>query len=89
MEYLNELERGMLDAVEQLEFERAAVLRDRIEEMRKNLGKKVGIVNFDKITPKGRKRKKQQPNAETDPLPGKTRGSGKPRNGRGLPKPER
>ena len=59
MEYLNELEKEMLDAAEQLEFERAAVLRDRIEEMRKNLGKKVGIVNFDKITPKGRKRKKK------------------------------
>jgi len=59
MEYINELEREMLDAADQLEFERAAVLRDRIEEMRKNLGKKIGIVNFDKITPKGRKRKKQ------------------------------
>jgi Helicase subunit of the DNA excision repair complex len=58
MEYLNELEKEMLDAAEQLEFERAAVLRDRIEEMRKNLGKKVGIVNFDKITPKSRKRKR-------------------------------
>ena len=100
MEYLNELEKEMLDAAEQLEFERAAVLRDRIEEMRKNLGKKVGIVNFDKITPKGRRRKKQQPNADSNdkpdggnassrpPRPGKT----KPRSGRdnrGLPKPER
>ena len=92
MEYINELEREMLDAADQLEFERAAVLRDRIEEMRKNLGKKIGIVNFDKITPKGRKRKKQQPNAETAPQPGKTRSSTKPRSGRdnrGLPKPER
>ncbi|MCL2348927.1 MAG: excinuclease ABC subunit UvrB [Planctomycetaceae bacterium] len=90
MEYLNELEREMLDAAEHLEFERAAVLRDRIDEMRNNLGKKVGIVNFDKITPKGRrgKRGKSQPNSETAPQPGKTKPRGG-RDNRGLPKPER
>jgi len=97
MEYINELERGMLDAADNLEFEKAAVLRDRIEEMRKHLGKKTGMIDFDKLTPKGRKKKKQQPNAETAPQPGKTRprkthDPANPRSGRdnrGLPKPER
>jgi excinuclease ABC subunit B len=38
-EYLAELEAEMLAAAEELEFERAAALRDRISQMRKQLGK--------------------------------------------------
>ena len=38
-EYLAELEAEMLAAAEELEFERAAALRDRIGQMRKQLGK--------------------------------------------------
>jgi excinuclease ABC subunit B len=40
-EYINELEAEMLDAAASLEFERAAVLRDRIEKMRSSVGKKL------------------------------------------------
>ena len=38
-EYLAELEAEMLAAAEELEFERAAALRDRIDQMRQQLGK--------------------------------------------------
>ena len=40
-EYLNELEAEMLTAAESLEFERAAKLRDRILELKKQIGKPV------------------------------------------------
>ena len=40
-EYLEELQAEMLVAAESLEFERAAALRDRIEQMRKQMGKSV------------------------------------------------
>ena len=38
-EYLSELEAEMYAAAESLEFERAAALRDRIQQMRKQMGK--------------------------------------------------
>ena len=38
-EYLAELETEMLAAAEELEFERAAAIRDRIAQMRKQMGK--------------------------------------------------
>ncbi len=40
-EYLSELEQEMLTAAEELEFERAAAIRDRILQMRENVGKTV------------------------------------------------
>ncbi|MFM7833025.1 MAG: UvrB/UvrC motif-containing protein, partial [Planctomycetaceae bacterium] len=40
-EYLRELEGEMLEAAEQLQFERAAQLRDRIHELKKKLGEPV------------------------------------------------
>jgi excinuclease ABC subunit B len=43
-EFLAELEAEMLEAAKSLEFERAAVLRDRIERMRNSLGKPVDSV---------------------------------------------
>src|SRR6185437_3241798 len=39
-EYLSELEAEMMDAAAAMEFERAAALRDRIEQMRTSVGKK-------------------------------------------------
>ncbi|RMF39575.1 MAG: excinuclease ABC subunit UvrB [Planctomycetota bacterium] len=39
--YLDELEREMLQAAEEMEFERAAALRDRLMELRGRLGEKV------------------------------------------------
>ncbi|MDR2641650.1 MAG: excinuclease ABC subunit UvrB [Planctomycetaceae bacterium] len=46
-EYINELEREMLEAADKLEFERAAVIRDRIEEMKKFIGKNSNSKMFD------------------------------------------
>jgi excinuclease ABC subunit B len=46
-EYINELEKEMLEAAERLEFERATILRDRIEEMRKHIGKSASAKMFD------------------------------------------
>ena len=100
MEYINELEAEMLEAADQLDFERAAVLRDRIEEMRKHIGKRTGMIDFDKLTPKGRRGKRgrgkeQEPEsggARKVPKPGQTRGPKGDRSGRdnrGVPKPER
>ena len=46
-EYINELEKEMLESAERLEFERAAILRDKIEEMRKHIGKSASAKMFD------------------------------------------
>jgi excinuclease ABC subunit B len=43
-EFLAELEAEMLEAAKNLEFERAAVLRDRIERMRGNMGEPVAAI---------------------------------------------
>ncbi len=45
-EYIAELEVEMHAAAESLEFERAAVIRDRITKMRDSMGKQVGEVDF-------------------------------------------
>ncbi len=45
-EYLAELEAEMLAAAEALEFERAAALRDRIEQLREQIGKPVSEVKL-------------------------------------------
>lgn len=55
-EYINELEQEMLEASDRLEFERAAVLRDRIEVMKKNIGKNAN----DKMFDFSRKKRKQR-----------------------------
>ncbi|MDR2170806.1 MAG: excinuclease ABC subunit UvrB [Planctomycetaceae bacterium] len=46
-EYINELERDMLEAAEKLEFERAAIIRDRIDEMKKFIEKNPNAKMFD------------------------------------------
>jgi excinuclease ABC subunit B len=53
-EYLAELEAEMLTAAENLEFERAAAIRDRIERMRDSIGETVDSVKESK-GPKGRR----------------------------------
>ncbi len=42
-EYINELEKEMLEAADRLEFEKAAVLRDRIKQMSEFIGKKTSL----------------------------------------------
>ena len=46
-EYLKELEREMLDAAKLMEFERAAQLRDRVLELKQQIGKMVAKGNDD------------------------------------------
>ena len=65
-EYLNELEAEMLAAAESLEFERAAKLRDRIVQMKKQMGKLVSPEE-ESASPKkggrrGRKKSQRKPN---------------------------
>jgi excinuclease ABC subunit B len=57
-EYISELEVEMHAAAESLEFERAAVIRDRITKMRDSMGKQVGEVDFRTDDgPRGKRRK--------------------------------
>jgi len=72
-EYLDELQAEMLAAAEALEFERAAALRDRIEQMREQIGKRADEVQIEHATrsARGKRRKK------------KHRGRGR------IPKPEK
>ncbi|TWT88338.1 UvrABC system protein B [Pseudobythopirellula maris] len=43
-EYINELEKEMYEAADGMEFERAAILRDRIEKMRESIGQSLRAV---------------------------------------------
>ncbi len=59
-EYINELEKEMMEAAEQLEFERAAAIRDRITQLQDSIGKKmseVSVASYDKARAGGRRRR--------------------------------
>ena len=59
-EYIKELEAEMMEAADQLEFERAAALRDRITQMQESIGKKlseVKVASYDKSRAPGRRRR--------------------------------
>jgi excinuclease ABC subunit B len=58
-EFLNELEAEMFAAAEALEFERAAALRDRIQQMRAQMGKRLGDVKIEpaRTSPRGGRRR--------------------------------
>ena len=60
-EYLSELETEMLAAAEALEFERAAALRDRIQQMHDQIGKRADQVEIEQATrsARGKRRKKK------------------------------
>ena len=47
IEYVEEIEREMLTAAENLEFERAAQLRDRALQLKENIGKPLAEVEFE------------------------------------------
>jgi excinuclease ABC subunit B len=55
-EYLAELEAEMLTAAEELEFERAAALRDRISQMRQQLGKPLAEAEIHHATREERRK---------------------------------
>lgn len=54
-EYINELEKEMYEAADQMEFERAAIIRDRIDKMRESIGLTVKSVE-DQMKKGGKKR---------------------------------
>ncbi len=71
-EYLDELEVEMLAAAEALEFERAAALRDRIDQMREQMGKSVDEAEIEHATRQQRgKRRKRHGKAGRVPKPEK------------------
>ena len=72
-EYLDELEAEMMAAADALEFERAAALRDRIQQMREQIGRRADEVHIEHATRAQR---------------GKRRKRGKTARGR-IPKPEK
>ncbi len=70
-EYVNELEAEMLEAAEQLEFERAAAIRDRVIQLKEHIGKKLSQVDVDSYKPRGRRR--AGGSSQKVPRPGKKR----------------
>ena len=72
-EYLAELEAEMSTAAEALEFERAAALRDRIQQMRAQVGKKVGEAEVYHAT-RGERGKHRQKYAAGTRVPKPKRG---------------
>jgi excinuclease ABC subunit B len=68
-EYLAELEAEMLAAAEELEFERAAALRDRIAQMRGQMGKALDEAEIHHATraERGRHRKQQRSGGGASP----------------------
>jgi len=70
-EYLSELESEMLAAAEALEFERAAALRDRIQQMREQMGKRADQVEVQHATraARGKRRKKKHRGRARIPKP--------------------
>jgi excinuclease ABC subunit B len=70
-EYLAELEAEMLAAAEELEFERAAAIRDRIGQMREQLGKPLAEAEIRHATRAERGRHRKPHRAARIPKPGK------------------
>jgi excinuclease ABC subunit B len=72
-EFLAELEAEMLSAAEALEFERAAALRDRIVQLREQIGKRADEVEIEQATrrQRGRRRKRTQRTGGRVPKPEK------------------
>ncbi|MGA2621060.1 MAG: helicase-related protein, partial [Thermoguttaceae bacterium] len=68
-EFLAELEAEMLQAAQDLEFERAAALRDRIQQMRAQMGKLVAEAQIEHATRDHRGRHRQQPAAPGGRIP--------------------
>jgi excinuclease ABC subunit B len=59
-EYIRELEGEMMEAADQLEFERAAAIRDRISQLQDSVGEKISDVNVeshDRRAKRGRRKK--------------------------------
>ena len=72
-EFINELEGEMMKAAEELDFERAAQLRDRIMTLKQQIGQEVSVTETEATTPQTKKNR---------------RGKGRGRGNR-VPKPEK
>jgi len=70
-EYVNELEAEMMAAADALEFERAAALRDRIEQLRQAVGEKVSDVQIGSATRDQRARRRKGKGGRRLPRPKK------------------
>ncbi len=70
-EYMNELEAEMLEAAEQLEFERAAAIRDRLIQLRQHEGEQLSQVEVNSYKPRGRRRGGGSGPKQKVPRPGK------------------
>ena len=55
---INELEKEMMAAADQMEFERAAALRDRIIQLQDSIGKALDEVNVKSYDKKSRRPKR-------------------------------
>ena len=63
IEYVDSLEQEMLAAAEALEFERAASLRDRVLQLKENIGKPLSAVEFERTSQSsasGRQKKRRK-----------------------------
>lgn len=79
-EYVAALEKEMLEAADALEFERAAELRDQVEALREQIGKKTTVAEFERQTRKsGRGRGRGKRGSRDGSSTGRSR----------VPKPER
>jgi len=58
IEYVEAVEREMLNAAESLEFEKAASLRDRVVQLKENLGKSLSEIDFESKQTSGGRLKK-------------------------------
>ena len=58
IEYVDSVEREMLAAAEALEFEKAASLRDRVVQLKENLGKPLSAIEFSKSQADSGRRKR-------------------------------
>ncbi len=70
-EYLGELEAEMMAAADALEFERAAALRDRIDQMKNQMGKPVAEAEIEHATRQQRGRRRKQKSGSRVPKPKK------------------
>jgi excinuclease ABC subunit B len=71
-EFLSELEAEMYAAAEALEFERAAALRDRIQQMRSQMGKRLGEAEVHHSTRAERGRHRKRHSGSRVPRPKRT-----------------
>ena len=62
MEYIESVEQEMLAAAEALEFERAASLRDRVLQLKENIGKPLAEIEIgsSSVSPVGRQKKRRK-----------------------------